>query len=924
MSSTMSQLVGEPVPPSKLASSAKQAQQPAVVDNILRAGNLAFDPSLPEDTKRENQPKFQTLLDSTKTLALIPALNLLVQQGRTQEWLRTPLITALARIPLRKRGVQDTLEFVFTVHPSSRARSAEEAEKRTNISHDALNAASRLLSSPPAGSSAEAWFSGIAPQMISLLRGEGEPEMDRAVSFIIGFGILGRKQYGAPGMPGWKAFVEPMLQRIDPAAAPQSQQASATADIVTLGAPTVLVSSFDVTMGIEDLSKLLRFHPNPALAKRLLRPIALPLWALSSWPVEAENRQQSQAKQLLKALVQLWPLNKDQAGKESRLTSSPILGQILQNLLFRGRSDKSKICWEYANSNDGLVQIQEPKGNQPGQALLGIDMQTIDFAVEKFVRFVAELATTPDFETEISYLFMGLCYKLLSTSDSPKYSNIITRVETNGDEDNMEIKIIQAKILQKLMSDMPDKLVNDSHQALALVSRVLVGYMAGDNDSGVDGVSVALSLLNIVLTSPNFRLDNEDATIGSIQAYMETISKSGHEDVKSTAQNLLMLLKFRSAIDEPETPLAKPTDQHSEDRKSYSLALSYLTETDSPPPVRVQGLELLSTLIRANSPILDVQALLVLFASLLQDADEYIYLRAIKSFIELSQRHPNSVVKELVDRYVDSNEDSELDQRLRLGEALLQVIQNNAIGFAGDTARLTCEGLLFIASRRSYRPKTEQGQEKRNKLKRKQDAKAEEVWGGPVPQLDESPGTQKDEELLSQIVSGWESKRGSEDLRIRASALSILGSALEVNIGGMDSTTISKAIDLSIHILTLETELEQGIVRRSAILLIMSFVRALDTARNEGRKLSFGFVGKTLEDVERILRYVAQTDNDELVRQHAEDVSEGLKTWQINSLLPIQTQAQPDTRNLAGLSITPGGAVQDHEGRPRPRIEEIE
>lgn len=47
---------------------------------------------------------------------------------------------------------------------------------------------------------AEEWFDGIAPQLLSLLDGDGEPEMDRAAAFVIGFGILGRKQYGAPGM----------------------------------------------------------------------------------------------------------------------------------------------------------------------------------------------------------------------------------------------------------------------------------------------------------------------------------------------------------------------------------------------------------------------------------------------------------------------------------------------------------------------------------------------------------------------------------------------------------------------------------------------------------------------------------------------------------------------------------------------------
>lgn len=127
-------------------------------------------------------------------------LTVLVQPSRTQPWLRAPLISTLALLPLRPRGVQTTIEFVLSVHPSARLNAPSGSDQRSGISHEALNAASRLLSSPPGGMTPDDWFSGIGPQLFSLLQGEGEPEMDKAAAFIIGFGVLGRKQYGAPGM----------------------------------------------------------------------------------------------------------------------------------------------------------------------------------------------------------------------------------------------------------------------------------------------------------------------------------------------------------------------------------------------------------------------------------------------------------------------------------------------------------------------------------------------------------------------------------------------------------------------------------------------------------------------------------------------------------------------------------------------------
>jgi hypothetical protein len=431
--------------------------------------------------------------------------------------------------------------------------------------------------------------------------------------------------------------------------------------------------------------------------------------------------------------------------------------------------------------------------------------------------------------------------------------------------------------------------------------------------------------LNIVLTSQSFQVapDNEPFLV-SITRSLGFLSKQTHLDISSTAQNLLLLLRFRSTTNKPETtPLSTSTDQQLEDRKSYSLAMSYLTATDSPPPVRAQGLELISSLIRGSSPILDIPSLLVLFSSLLQDSEEYIYLRVIQSFIQLSQKHPKAVMKDLIDRYVDQREESELDQRLRLGEALLQVIQSNFLAFSGEAARSVCEGLLFVAGRRGYRPRTEREQEKKNKLKREQNMEAEEAWDGLVPQLDEvlDMQTQQENGVLSQIVSGWESKRGTEDIRIRASALSILGSGIEASLEGIGSKIVSTAVDLSIHILTLEPEPEKGILRRAAILLIISFVKALDTARAEGKKLGFGLVGQSLDDVMRILTYVEQTDNDGLVRQQAADVIEGLRSWQINALIPPQRE-QTEIRELAGLSISP--SIVEDTNRIRPRIEEIE
>jgi hypothetical protein len=145
-------------------------------------------------------------------MALMPALTSLVQPDHVKPWLRPHILQALSLLPLRPKGVRSTVEFVLSVHPTTvqNPGSAQEvtAESRgPSISLEALNSASRLISSPPSSMSAEEWFSGIAPQLLSLLDGEGGLEMIKVASFIIGYGILGRRQLGAPGVFWFRAVI---------------------------------------------------------------------------------------------------------------------------------------------------------------------------------------------------------------------------------------------------------------------------------------------------------------------------------------------------------------------------------------------------------------------------------------------------------------------------------------------------------------------------------------------------------------------------------------------------------------------------------------------------------------------------------------------------------------------------------------------
>jgi hypothetical protein len=231
------------------------------------------------------------------------------------------------------------------------------------------------------------------------------------------------------GMPGWKAFVEPILRCIDPSAAPKPvQEEPSEESIITLGVPKILVPSEEVAKSIRNLSTLLTSHPHPSLAKRLLRPILLPLWAITSWHHGDETTEVlfcKPARQLLSALVQLSPSSKDSASDSGKLSSSYILSTILQNLTFKGRPGPGQKGWEYAAAKGTGIQIQESVGANHKNLT---DFGEIDVAVDRFLAFIATFGGTPDFDAQISSLFMDLCSKWFSQNSMAKNKSKIIKI----------------------------------------------------------------------------------------------------------------------------------------------------------------------------------------------------------------------------------------------------------------------------------------------------------------------------------------------------------------------------------------------------------------------------------------------------------------------------------------------------------------
>jgi hypothetical protein len=282
----------------------------------------------------------------TGTSSLIAALNALIKPNRVPRWLALRFMDVLTLLPQRPDGVRATLEFVFTTHPSSTVKASEAADPQkqgANITLEALKMAANLLAAPPSGVAPDMWYSGIAPQLLALLDGTEGSDLVKVAAYVIGFGILGRRQFGAPGKAGWKAFAEPLLAAINPSslsARPISEAPVFSAgldDVIDLQRETVIVQSHDLSQALRRLTSQLNSHPNPGLTTRLLSPLMKPLWALSSWPDADQQCQDAvclPAKNLLSIYFKI-------AGTTEKYIAT------IEELLYNGDSLPEGAFWRY-------------------------------------------------------------------------------------------------------------------------------------------------------------------------------------------------------------------------------------------------------------------------------------------------------------------------------------------------------------------------------------------------------------------------------------------------------------------------------------------------------------------------------------------------------------------------------------------------
>ncbi|KAI2789423.1 hypothetical protein POX_d04911 [Penicillium oxalicum] len=954
-------------------------------DLISGLSDLAFNPNtMPSERKMQDQKAFQVIIDESPSAALLPTLSAFLQTDTTA-WFRSIVSRQIARIPMREGGVMHTILFIMSqVGPSLGQEAQAEPTNGPHFTVQGMMQISKLLSAVPQDTEPSTYFDALAPQLLELLDGD-DPDLRRIASYVIGNGILGKRAYGAPGTIGHSIFVEPIFAALTAEIDSNSVRwlsAPYSADVRATMLPEnqsfkTAVRSQHILVALNRLKLLALQHPNPGLVKRIIYPILLPLWGLACY---SQQEQFNEVHTGVMSLLQTY---------FSISVGALPLKKLVDNLMWDGGP-----TWTYTKDFQGQIAYKarsRPDNNQFDMIRLMDSLQT------RADLFVGLLGTDPSTEERTADIFLHVSQSWLVQPSTQENARASISSEDAEDSANIMKRLVCAKVAERLLDSFKDTLSRQPLRVLELIKQVIDGELhrlkgqrgpvssrniekislsslasivperneskedESDQDTS-DSLTTAFSLLSTVLASPEFALSEETKSLlESLKDHLDQLIPRLPSSLAKPATTSSMLLEIQ--LTSPENGEPKAVSSHITDLETHRQALANLSS--DLPPVQAEGFSLLSKLILKSSPVLDIPSTLTLLLSIITDTseahanDEFIYLNAIKLIGTLAARHPRTVVKTLVDNYTDPSEQKTLDQRLKIGESLLRTVQDLGEALAGDTAKTLTEGLIAVAGRRGHKPltqKTRQQLEEKERRESEREKRRQQQTGLPdiSDLLDDDSETESLEQnaFAASIVAAWgagaPSDEEPEDLRVRASALSILASAVQTNILGLGPTIISSLLDLAMATLTLEPATESAILRRASVVLILDVLKALDSAREarNGQDLGFGFSlidedpllssrennrrgPSTVASIPRMLRtlgFVESVETDGIVRGHLRALTESLEAWMEKSIMwgiGAQNGGEPKLElgdRIAGLDIDPLAG----RGSGEPRIEEIE
>ncbi|KAG8763585.1 hypothetical protein FRC11_001154 [Ceratobasidium sp. 423] len=436
--------------------------------------------------------------------------------------------------------------------------------------------------------------------------------------------------------------------------------------------------------------------PSPFLAQVVIEPILVPLYSLSAH-LDAQRVSDPALKESVRGLIRTWARL---VGREEAVEG---LWSVIQGTGGWGVGDEAKWCWDVGEEGLEISRAGPPKPI-PLSVLQGPDdygelgdaEDDNPLSLRPVPAHFAELIKSLERKDVASAIFVRTlnAYQASRTVDTDPlkvllYLRLILEMQQKFGSSALtepdHILQFIAHVIEPKKSQEPE---HAAHDPLRIVEQDSddenqVGEPQAQDEMTVTAVTLLLSILEAnekmsTLTSP---------LLAMIFDHLEPITNHEDESLRSLAREARLVLISRRSIAEV-APSA--TDAERPTLQTYQEALRLIQ--DPILPVRAHGLHMLRQLVVPPKAVKGapptalpelnpalVPAILDVFLQSIQEEDSFVFLNAVQGLSAMANRLGKEIIQNLVRIYADGVESGrpmervEMDKRVRVGEALVQV-----------------------------------------------------------------------------------------------------------------------------------------------------------------------------------------------------------------------------------------------------------
>lgn len=743
-------------------------------DFLVTTLTLATVPEFSDETRAEYLNCVKTVTTIPSTFELYQVYSVLLSSP-CPPFFRSFVLKQLQDLPsqaLKGDGVLSLIEFVMGLRDSE------------SISMEKIDQVSDILILKPKDIPSVQYFSSIGSQCYDLLININRPIITSAVTHFI----------NRLWFKNSRIVQDFIFKKIQMCFAP-----------VLSSEDTVLVSETALNNAVNILVSISRLTISSEALSSLFAPIWLDMWSYYTF-LKQSSRPSGVFEDVLINVIESLGLDSQQACE--------MISRIGQNLSYDNGNNL-----KYRLGPNQLVEIARAeehifKKESPEKRVLRF-VTNLETGVDSFIGLLKRLNF--DFTQK---LFITLLSKWASPDASASLEvdpfikltdlKLLERIATEFNEELSKTPFDTLVMMHSIIRQLPTTLTSDEKSSLPHIKSE-PDQMDVDSDDEDEAVAVASGngqnsevqsivfdlLAAIVLEISSALLDAR--TKAELESICTSLQNNSSSKAATLVTQIMKTINGQSVVD----------DERASQRHKLNRALANIN--DPLVPVKAQGLSMLRELIEDEAKVISVDFVIKTHITQLSDPDPFVYMNAIRGLESLLAVHSDDVLPLILQAYSGRDKNfSSVDDRLKLGEALLRYIQIQGKALSGASAHELAQCLLKMVR---------------------------------VSSLDEE----------------------KTDDHLRMSAMSLLGMCFKTNTIGVLSS-MREGLDCAIGILQFETSEKQAIMRRSALVLIHDMI--MGTSMSDKTPFPTDYQQKTFD----IVSYVKEHDKDILTREQAASV----------------------------------------------------